>query len=416
MRVWSVPVWGFLLLNGAHFLSGCTAIDGSIALRAGVINKTVENARNEAILLNIARASYSQPLNFVTINRIGGAGMVDLRAGLPQVTIGSNQTAQQRQVIFGGTPNSNTNILETQATGNFDVAVLDSKDFYKGLLTPVSTSEVNLLISQGFPRELLFYVLVESIRVSHTSTRTTFEFRNDPTDGRWSGLEGSSHCDLLLARAHPDGPSGFDPLFRSVAWSKEHERDCNFQKFRYFVRLAIRYGLTTETIRLRPQGAKSPITITRLCFDPAIAAPNRLRNVISQSSECGAAASQNSPRGLAFRFPNGIQLAFEVKLRSPFAIYRYLGRLLADGTTERVILHDEDGAVPGPHGSQKLLAITHEMGGSCFTEVLYSSKYYCVPMTGSEYTKQIFSLLGQLSALNTTAADLPVTSTVRVTP
>jgi hypothetical protein len=39
-----------------------------------------------------------------------------------------------------------------------------------------------------------------------------------------------------------------------------------------------------------------------------------------------------------------------------------------------------------------------------------------VPWEGSDYTKQLFTILTQLSALNTTAADLPVTSIVRIAP
>lgn len=392
---------------------GCSAIDSSISQRIYTINKSIEEARNESVLLNIVRASYSHPLNFVTVSKIGGGGALDFRSQLPTLTLGPNRTDSQRQVIF------QNNTVDASVSGNFDVAVLDSRDFFKGLLTPVDVPEINLFIHQGFPRELLFYTLVESIRVTYG--RSAYEYRNDPSDDRWSGIEGDDYCNTLSMRRPGSGLSGFDPPFASAPWTPIHKHDCNFQKFRYFIRLALRYGLTTEVysdepLRKLPDQKKSNKPAGRFCFDSAIAHEKAIQNILFPTSRCREGANNRGARALQFQFPRNVRLGFEVKTRSAFGIYRYLGQLLRSGTMETLVLKDSDGAVSGPYGEQKLLSIVRGSNSGCFTMVSYWGEYFCVPIRHSEYTKLTFSVLTQLSALNTTAADLPVTSTVRITP
>jgi hypothetical protein len=52
-------------------------------------------------------------------------------------------------------------------------------------------------------------------------------------------------------------------------------------------------------------------------------------------------------------------------------------------------------------------------GGECFAHTWFIDGDYCVPETATT-TKQIFSLLAQLIAIQTAASDLSITPVVRV--
>ena len=77
-------------------------MDYQLEPRAGVINHQTDNARNNEILLNIIRASYSQPLNFVPISKASGTQTTDLKVGLPTFTLGPFQTLMEKQFPVRG--------------------------------------------------------------------------------------------------------------------------------------------------------------------------------------------------------------------------------------------------------------------------------------------------------------------------
>ena len=52
----------------ALMLTGCSLVDGALAPRAYDINQGTQNVRESGILLNIVRASRSEPLNFVALS------------------------------------------------------------------------------------------------------------------------------------------------------------------------------------------------------------------------------------------------------------------------------------------------------------------------------------------------------------
>src|SRR6202166_2738586 len=118
---------GLLLL-----LVGCAAMDYQLDPRAGVINHQTDNARNNEILLNIVRASYSQPLNFVPISKASGTQSTDLKVGLPTFTFGPAQTALEKQFQFAG------NTWDNTLNGSFDSAPIITHDFYTNMLSPIA--------------------------------------------------------------------------------------------------------------------------------------------------------------------------------------------------------------------------------------------------------------------------------------
>ncbi len=77
--------WALVL--AAAVLAGCVA-QGEIQNHVERINKSVGTSRNEAILLNIVRASRNEPLYFTSLPSVTGQGNMSLSTGLPTITFG----------------------------------------------------------------------------------------------------------------------------------------------------------------------------------------------------------------------------------------------------------------------------------------------------------------------------------------
>ena len=146
-----------LALGAVILTSGCVAL-GGIDRTAFTIDKSVGDARNRSILTNIVRASNSEPLYFYSINQVSGSGLAQYNFSLPAVAEGSRQTITQDNYTFGA-----TNLLEGQQTGNFQVAVLDFKNSQYWHYGAVDLTEINVLLRQGFPRELVYRLAVDGI-------------------------------------------------------------------------------------------------------------------------------------------------------------------------------------------------------------------------------------------------------------
>jgi hypothetical protein len=65
------------------------------------------------------------------------------------------------------------------------------------------------------------------------------------------------------------------------------------------------------------------------------------------------------------------------------------------------------------HKDPQLLTVVQNLGGQCFVHTWFIDGDYCVPEDAAT-TKQIFSLLAQLIAIQTAASDLSITPVVRV--
>ncbi len=357
-------------------LAGCVAF-GNITPHVDQIDQSIGSSLNRAILLNIVRASRDEPLYFTSISQVGGSGNADLKTGLPNISIGP--AAASNQLVF-------TNAADNSESTNFQLGVLNSHDFYEGLLRPIDLVEANLLIHQGFSREMVFSVLVDKARIH--SGGAVREIRNDPADD-------------------------------------------DFQEFQSYLQRALVYGLTIETYRMANpdlaggrarggtagagaagggQSAAPPfVNAGKLCFDPALADPANLGFVNGSPAKCGDASgtARSAMQALTFHI-GGKDESFEVILRSPFQIFQYLGGMLADGTAGKV-------QIGGDHAGLEPLLVVNAAGSPCFTDISYAGADYCVPDQGSDRTRQVFSLLNQILALNTSTADLPVTTTIQLT-
>ena len=132
-------------------------------------NETVEQVHNELLLLNILRSSRGLPMHFTALTAIKG-----------NLSTAASNSAEA--AIGGG--KSNPLIIpsgEVSSNPTYDVAVLDSQKFMRGILSPVSMETVQLYWEHGWPRDLLFHLLVESVTLPDGQT-----LLNDPEHESYS--------------------------------------------------------------------------------------------------------------------------------------------------------------------------------------------------------------------------------------
>jgi hypothetical protein len=162
-----------LLLTQALF--GCAIVD-SYSGRAVDYNREAESAQEEVLLLNIVRASMRRPMQFTGLQSITGSA--NASGAVTGGAVGTKQTPYISQFPKILPPaNSNTvlsSILAGNVSGNaslsgsatFTVPVLDTQEFYQGILTPIPLQAFDYYLQQGFPPELLFDLFILKIEVT----------------------------------------------------------------------------------------------------------------------------------------------------------------------------------------------------------------------------------------------------------
>jgi hypothetical protein len=122
--------------------------------------------------------------------------------------------------------------------------------------------------------------------------------------------------------------------------------------------------------------------------------------------------------------PNGPQISFSITPRSAYGVFVFLGTLMKmqrehlTPSRYAFIPPNRQYAAEPPvletvHDDRQLMTVLQNLGGQCFVHTWFEDGDYCVPEQAAT-TKRIFSLLAQLIAIQTAAADLSITPVVRV--
>ena len=158
----------FLFITVA--LAACAVVD-QYSGRAVVYNLQAEQAQEQALLLNVVRASLRRPMQFTGLQSITGT------ANASGSLTGGGASTNQRPLVslFGLTPPSSSTLVSdivgatvggtASISGGptFSVPVLDTQEFYQGFLTPISGQLLDLYYQYGYPRDVLFNVVIEKI-------------------------------------------------------------------------------------------------------------------------------------------------------------------------------------------------------------------------------------------------------------
>jgi hypothetical protein len=415
-------MWGRDLVAAvllAATLGACAAIDSTVAPRYDTVSRSIAQARNESILLNIVRASHDYPLSFSTVSQVIPQLTNTTTMGLPSFLEGPNPgclpatgavrcltppSSPARDIIFGNQNNlSNAVSVQTQ----FNLSTQETKEFYNALLRPVDLYVLDYFIRQGYSRELLFWLFMDSVEVT--------------VGGRTIGFQ-------------------YNPPYDYGCPEQDPRKRC----FREWIELATITGLSVDQHTESSGGGKGDKSLSRFCFDAILArrgqaamqqaSPGRLEELQAKyvdpgtlgllSPKCGSPWPKLDSEEAAtdtLKFHVG-PLQFALLPRSAYGIYQFLGRILREAGRgalddsqipaylRRDELQPELKSVAEDH---KLLnVVLNDSSGGCFAETRFIDGYYCVPEEGSANTKRIFGLLAQLLALQTSASDLAITPTV----
>jgi hypothetical protein len=368
--------------------AGC-AYNDYVDNRVARYDISAERARDEMILTNIIRASLAEPLAFVQLGQVTGVNTTAATIGLPSLALGpalptTAARTVQAQSVFGadaGTTGFTPNSTTISGSTTFNVTPSESKDFYLGLLTTVEPDTLAFFTQQGIARELLFYLFTDKIIEEKGGVVT--QYPNDPLDR-------------------------------------------NFSKFQYYVTLAMNYGLSSEQepgVKAAPAKQKKskdsadddslpPPPPWRLCFDKTYRTPGLPPS--GNAPACGTKQKLADDRMVTFLDKQGQTVRLQVLPRSTFAIFQFLGHVVAAQEKGQIKLESPEAIGNAPLDDDHLFVVTEGSGTGCFLSVNYGSRNYCIPEDGARNTKRILGLLAQLIALNTSLRAIPITQQVQI--
>jgi uncharacterized membrane protein YgcG len=446
--VWGMGLRSFSFVALLASLVGACALTDPVDYRYDNIGRSLAVARNEAIFLNIVRASHDYPLAFTTISQVTpsmtnttsfalpsfmeGPGGIHVANGATSAVSTFPTSSSFRDVLFGNTTASNA----TAVSSNFNVATQETSSFYLGFLKPIDLQTLDYFIRQGYSREMLFWLFADTVELKLGSH--TIGMRYDPP--RDYG------CDKN------------DP--KPLCWPD-------------FVLIAIGAGLTVEELTVQTPasgaakgagaggggggkdssgsgsgsgsggaGGKGETTIyARFCFDPVLARQAQRQmgdrwlpvakafDVSLAGPKCGTkwdpAKQAEQPQVDTLNFNVG-PYVFRITPRSAFGTFQFLGNLMKLQRQQAEQQQDLPPYIPPGRedvaGSPllatvrddpNLLTVLQSGPGTCFVHTWFYDGDYCVPENATT-TKHIFSLLAQLIAIQTAASDLSITPIVRV--
>jgi uncharacterized membrane protein YgcG len=442
-------MWLRTLLAGgllAGLLSACAIVD-PVDQRYDTVSRSLAKARDQAIFLNLVRASHDYPLAFTTIANVTPTMTNTSSFGLPSFLEGPGDVLRSgtavtstfptsspfRDFVYGNTTASNSTAVGT----NFNVSTEETGSFYQGFLKPIDLQTLNYFLRQGYPRELLFWLFADSFQ---------FEI-------------GSSPLHALGYQYNPPDSYGCP-----------RDRLPNVPQlcFRDWIWAALLAGLTVEEKTILKSGGGSggggggsqgshssgggskgaeTTTVSRFCFSPFLQrqAINEIGptaaairpympfslSMIKPDQLCGnwsdKAAEQQTelPQGDTFKLAIG-PYTFRIVPRSAYGVFEFLGNLLKvqeglEPPASAFIIPPRPSLPPVTDlppvllttHDEPLITVLRNSGGNCFSHTWFYDGDYCVPQSATN-TKRIFSLLSQLIAIETAATDLSFTPVVRV--
>lgn len=200
-------------------LVGCSFPSDYFGNRAIEYNREAEDATLSAMLLNIIRASQRRPMQFTGLQSVTGTSSTSGSIS------GSDQKAHTTPYLIPPATSVVSRVLTTAGSGTatisggptFTVPVLDTQEFYQGILTPIPLSVIDFYLEEGFPPELLadlFVLNIEVTRIDNGSCQH-FVFRNNVSDDLQFGqfqamvdyLVASGFIAERISRTTPYGPA-----------------------------------------------------------------------------------------------------------------------------------------------------------------------------------------------------------------
>jgi hypothetical protein len=133
-------------ISACILIAACGHLD-HFSHKATDFNIQVAEVQDRTMLLNIVRAANRYPMHFTELSTLSGTVTASVGGTLTlpfAIFNGGNST-------FSAAP---TGTLTDSPT--FNMAVLETQEFYKGMLAPISQTQLATYVEEGLQRELIF--------------------------------------------------------------------------------------------------------------------------------------------------------------------------------------------------------------------------------------------------------------------
>jgi hypothetical protein len=363
----------FLGLNVAGLLNGCTMLRDNMAKTTTDYNLVVEKAHNEMLLLNIVRASKRRPMYFTSLSSLRGKMTYSFGTGstIPFGKIGTGTNGS-----YSVTPS-----VSYSNSPEFDLAVLDSKKFTCGIMTPVPMKIIEYYWSQGWPKEMLLHLFIERIEMQDEADKVR-TYKNDPES--------------------PEYFNDFQSIVYNARWDINEVNIPPIGEVNANDALVLKNLVEVQKagLILRPSKEKDR---KELCL-------SQTEYVFECNDVPLAVGSQLGGKS-------------RIYLRSPEAILYYLGELVRVGNKDPNISEidfcDEHGLHPAKLFYAYKTAINDKT--PCCVSVVYEGVRYIIPQAPnsnegycSDRSMHVLSLVSQLIGLQREVEEMPTTSVVSI--
>jgi hypothetical protein len=392
----------FAALAAMATLSACSLAD-QLSGHSVEYNVQAETVKNQTLLMNILRAAYRRTLQFTDLSTISGQVSVSGTAGFSVPFWGPRAGGQELTVANPSISASNS--------PTYTVSVLNTKEFYQGILTPIPMKTLSYYIHIGFPEYLLLTLVVSEIEYGPPSARKRIANVVDRKIDLPGFKPNLQFSDLLKK------------LISMGLTTEEVEETTKLG--RPFP--AARYPSPTDLATLDAKGIRvvpvdhalfqleKSASASRFCFDPNLAREPVYAGVpvggtgekLPASLLCGAkydfASDGTAPSSSAKPAAPLI-----IRTHSTEGVIYYLGE----------IVRRQLQLIPPPDGDwdPNIFHLKEGDGGVGTITASYEGRAYHIDVdpTGKDRSSQVLDLVSELLAQNNSAKDLPAPNIIPI--
>ncbi|MHC5212171.1 MAG: hypothetical protein ACYTG2_15745 [Planctomycetota bacterium] len=388
-----------MLLCCAPLLAGLACVSGQqISSHAIDYNRAVAQARDEMLLLNVMRSRDRRPMVFTGLSRITGSLRSEQSFGA-DANVGPD--ASDQLGLDAG--------MRMTDAPSFDVAILDSQEFTRGIMTPLSPKVIEYYWDQGYNREVLLYLCVERIEfVGDTrDPEAVHELVNEPGEPSFPLFQQLVYSIVDEGRFEAD-PHEAEDIGPAVSAAKAAD-------------LSTLVRVADSGLSLDPT-ASGEWQLSRPALEPRLRVPH-WGGLVSGAAGDGTRGNTDGSLYLyattsAFERAS-VDSPGEPKgrmvLRSPQAVLYFIGELTRPG--KQLALREKR---PGQPLAERMLFVVRNAAtcGPGLVRVDYDGEPWVIPDGEGEChpgrSMQALAFAGQLLSLQQSARDLPATGTVRI--
>ena len=374
-----------LLLAILFYTGGCALLPKEkIIASMNDYNLAVEKAQNEMLLLNVVRGSLHRPMYFTGFNLLRGNITYNISSGgffIPFGRIGKGVDGS-----YSVAPS-----ISYSTNPSFDVGVLDTKEFIRGIMTPVSMETMDYYWQAGWPKEMLLHLFVERVEINGGKDI----LNNYPGDGdsfrkfqEW--VTKTSSCKINSKEKPAIGPN------IKISAEFDFGKLLEILKSGYFIASVNDEQNAKNLYQLKPQKKDYYMD----CEDT--------KKIFSS----GTQQENHNEQG-----------GDKIYLRSPDAILYYLGEILSAKSNKNydTMIH---ACGSKPLHKSKLFDVqkTESTAINSYVSVKYEGSSYIIPSNITEAndacppicSMQTLTLISQLISLQKSGENLPTTGVVNV--